>query len=152
MNVLVYGADTLPFGREKRDFALTIPNMKGKRAYLACPDYDQLQIYNWKYGHYEELQELEDAIYEHFPQLHRTRDALSYNGGIDVIKGTEGVSYSVDSVIGEDASFWWFNDQLVTDGVFDVKPFEIWISLEQPHEILILDYQTGEYTKDYPEN
>ena len=100
----------------------------------------------------EELEELENAIYDHFPQLHRTRDALSYNGGIDVVNGAEGVSYSVDSAIGEDASFWWFNDQLITDGEFDFKPFEIWISLEQPHKILILDYRTGEYTEAYPEN
>lgn len=150
VNVLVYGAESLPFRKDKREFTITIPNMKGKKAYLACPDYDQFQIYNWKYGHYDELDELEDEIYNHFPQLDRARDVLSYMGGVDTVNGKEGVSFWVDSVVGEDATFWWFNDQLVTDGDLEGKHFDVWISLEQPREILVYDYKTGEYKEELP--
>ena len=38
----VYGAETLPFQSEKKEFKITVPDMKGKTAYLACPDYDPL--------------------------------------------------------------------------------------------------------------
>ncbi len=52
-------------------------------------------------------------------------------------------------LIGEGASFWHFNDQLITDGEFEPADFEIWILLNAPHRILIYDYQTGEWGGDY---
>jgi len=38
---------------------------------------------------------------------------------------------------------------LTTDGEFVPADFEIWISLKEPHKILIYDYQTGEYVDDF---
>lgn len=148
VHVLVYAAETLPWLQGKKDFTVSIPDMKGKRAYLACPDYDRMEVYNWKNSHYEKLAELEDEIYNHFSELDRTKDALSYMGGAEVVNGIEGARYSVDSVIGEGASFWWFGDQLVTDGDLEAREFEIWISFDKPYQILVYDYQTGEYTED----
>ena len=43
VHVLVYGAETLPFRQKKTDFTISIPNMKGKTAYLASPEYDRLE-------------------------------------------------------------------------------------------------------------
>lgn len=149
VNVVVYAAETLPFQHDKNDFTISIPDMKAKKAYLACPEYDQFEIYNWKFGHYEELSELENDIYNCFPELDRTKDALSYCGGLTSVGGKEGIQYSVNSVIGENATFWWFNDKLCTDGDFDSKNYEIWISLEKPREIYLYDYLTGEYTQDH---
>lgn len=48
VNVFVYGAEKLPFQQDKKDFTITIPNMKGRNAFFACPDYDQLKVYDWK--------------------------------------------------------------------------------------------------------
>ena len=150
VNVFVYGAETLPFQSEKSEFNISVPNMKGKTAYLACPDFDQREIYNWKHYHNEKLIELEDEIYNRLTELDRTKDALSYNGGIEIVNGAEGIRYSVHSVIGENATFWTLNDQLFTDGDFESRDFDIWISLDKPYQILINDYQSaGEYTDDY---
>ncbi len=149
VNILIYTADTLPGQKEKRNFAVTIPDMKGKKAYLARPKYDRLQIYHWQSDHYEELAALEEEIYNHFPQLDRTKDALSCSAGIEVVDGMEGLLFCVDTIVGEDASFWWSADgKLVTDGDFEPREFDIWISLEEPRKILIFDYKTGEYTED----
>lgn len=149
VNVFVYGAETLPFQSEKKEFNISVPNMKGKTAYLACPDFDQREVYNWKHYHNEKLIELENEIYNHLTELDRTKDALSYNGGIETVNGVEGICYSVQSVIGENATFWTFNDQLITDGDFESRDFEIWISLDKPYQIFINDYRTEEYTDDY---
>lgn len=149
VNIFVYGAETLPFQSEKRAFHLSVPNMKGKTAYLACPDFDQREVYNWKHYHNEKMFELENEIYDRLTELDRTRDALSYNGGIETVNGTEGICYSVHSVIGENATFWTWNDQLITDGDFESREFDIWISLDKPYQIFIYDYQSGEYTDDY---
>ncbi|MCI8606494.1 MAG: hypothetical protein HFG72_06635, partial [Hungatella sp.] len=92
---------------------------------------------------------LENEIYDHLTELDRTKDALSYNGGIEIVNGAEGICYSVHSVIGENATFWTLNDQLFTDGDFESRDFEIWISLDKPYQILINDYQSEEYTDDY---
>ena len=149
VNVLVYGAETLPFQSEKREFKISVPDMKGKIAYLARPDYDQREIYNWKHSHNEKMMELEDEIYDQLPGLDRNKDALSYIGGIKSVNGVDGICYSVHSVIGENAIFWTFNDQLFTDGDFESRDFEIWISIDEPYQILLYDYNTGEYTDDY---
>ena len=84
-----------------------------------------------------------------FIELDRNKDALNYIGGIESVNGTEGVCFSVNSVIGENASYWTFNDQLITDGEFESRNFDIWISLDEPYQIFIYDYQTGKYTDDY---
>lgn len=148
VNILVYGAETLPFQSEKREFRISVPDMKGKTACFACPDYDRMEIFNWKHHHYELLSELENEIYEHYPELSREKDPLWYSGGTESVDGTEGICFSVDSIIGENATFWTFNDQLITDGEFESRDFEIWISLEKPRQILIYDYRTGKYTDD----
>ena len=148
VNILVYAAETLPFQAEKGEFNLTVPDMKGKTAYLACPEYDRRELYNWKHYHNEKMIELENEIYDRFPELDRNRDALSYTGGIETADGTEGIRFCVHSVIGENATFWTFNDQIITDGDLESRDFEIWISLEEPYQILLFDYQTGQYTDD----
>lgn len=149
VNILVYGAETLPFVPEKKEFTVTIPNMKGKTAYFACPDYDQMEVYNWKHSHYEKLEELKEEIYNSFPALDPTRDALSYFGGVESVNGAEGIHFSVDSVIGENAAFWQVGDQLVTDGDFLSRDFDIWISLDKPYQIYVYDYHTGAYTQEF---
>ena len=149
VNVIVYGAETLPFQQEMQEFKILVPDMKGKIAYLACPDYDRREIYNWKHYNNEKMMEMENEIYNQISGLDRNKDALSYIGGIESINGADGICYSVHSVIGESATFWTFNDQLITDGEFESRDFEIWISIDKPYRILIYDYQTGEYTDDY---
>lgn len=69
--------------------------------------------------------------------------------GITTVDGIEGISFNVDFIDGEGASYWWFNGMLTTDGDLASADFEIWISLEKPHKILIYDYQTGEYMDDF---
>ncbi len=149
VNVLVYGAETLPFQSSTEEFTVSIPDMKGKKAYFACPDYDREEIYNWEHYHNEKVADLENEIYSRFFELDRNKDALNYIGGIESVNGTEGVCFSVNSVIGENASYWTFNDQLITDGEFESRNFDIWISLDEPYQIFIYDYQTGKYTDDY---
>lgn len=149
VNILVYNAETLPFQKEKNKFTITVPDMKGKIAYLACPNYDQFEIYHWKYHHNDKLSELENEIYDFFPELDRDKDPLSYGSGITTVDGIEGISYCVDSIVGENATFYRINDQLVTDGDFEPRDFDIWISLEKPYQILIYDYKSGKYTDDY---
>lgn len=149
VNVIVYAVDTLPFWQDRTDFTVTIPDMKGKKACFARPEYDLFEVYNWKYGHYDELAQLEDEIYREFPELDRTKDALSYFSGITTVDGKEGIRFCVSSVVGEGATYWWFNDSLCTDGEFDDKDYDIWISLEEPRQIYVFDYTTGQYTEDH---
>ncbi|MDE6712926.1 MAG: zf-HC2 domain-containing protein, partial [Lachnospiraceae bacterium] len=59
VNIIVYAAEILPFQREQQTFTISIPDMAGKKAYFACPDYDRCEIYNWKHYHWELLAELE---------------------------------------------------------------------------------------------
>lgn len=153
INVIVYTVETLPFQKSKTDFTISISDMKGKCAYLACPDYDQAEIYDyWKYEqHYRVLAELENEIYNSLHGLDMSKDALNYleSVGIQFINKKECVGFSVFSIIGEDATFWRENNMLYTDGEFNPRNFEIWISLEEPREIYIYDYETGEYSNDY---
>lgn len=148
INIIAYGAETLPFQSDKNSFRISVPDMKGKTAYFAGPGYDRREVYNWKHYHYEKMIELENEIYDRLPGLDQTKDALNYTGGIETVNGTEGILFSVTSVIGENATFWTFNDQIITDGDFESRDFEVWISLESPYQILLLDYQTGAYTDD----
>ncbi|MDE6387918.1 MAG: zf-HC2 domain-containing protein [Lachnospiraceae bacterium] len=155
MNVLVYTAETVPFlsflpaGQEQREFEIIIPDAKGYIVYLACPEYDRREIYDWKTDHYEKLAEMEKEIYSRIPELNEEKDALSYVRGIESINGEEGICYSVTTMIGDDAYYWWFNDQMVMHGDFATLNLDIWISLEEPYHILIHDYRTGEYTEDF---
>lgn len=149
VNVIVYHAETIPFAKDKTDFSVVIPDIKGKKVYLACPEYDRREIYDWRTYHYEEVESLKNEIYSKVPELNEKTDALSCGQGITIIEGIEGISFYVNFIYGEDASYWWFNGMLTTDGEFVPADFEIWISLKEPHKILIYDYQTGEYIDDF---
>lgn len=149
VNVIVYYAETIPFAKDKTDFSVVIPNVKGKKVYLACPEYDRMEIYDWRTYHYEELENLKNEIYSKISELNEKTDALNCMQGITTVDGIEGISFNVDFIDGEGASYWWFNGMLTTDGDLASADFEIWISLEKPHKILIYDYQTGEYMDDF---
>lgn len=92
---------------------------------------------------------MKNEIYSKIPELNEKTDALSCEQGITTIEGIEGISFYVDFIYGEDASYWWFNGMLTTDGEFVPADFEIWISLKEPYKILIYDYQTGEFVDDF---
>ena len=149
VNVIVYHAETIPFAKDKTDFSVVIPDIKGKKVYLACPEYDRREIYDWRTYHYEEVESLKNEIYSKVSELNEKTDALSCGQGITIIEGIEGISFYVNFIYGEDASYCWFNGMLTTDGEFVPADFEIWISLKEPHKILIYDYQTGEYVDDF---
>ena len=149
VNVIVYCAETIPFARDKTDFSVIIPDVKGKTVYLACPEYDRREIYDWRTHHYEDVENLKKEIYSKIPELNEKTDALNCMQGVKTVEGMEGIRFNVDFIYGEDASYWWFNGMLTTDGEFIPADFEVWISLEGPHKILIHDYQTGEYTDDF---
>lgn len=149
VNVIVYYAETIPFTKHKTDFSIVIPNIKGKKVYLACPEYDRMEIYDWRTYHYEEVENLKNEIYGKIPELDEKTDALNCMQGITTVEGIEGISFSVDFIYGENASYWLFNGMLTTDGELEPADFEIWISLKKPHKILIYDYQTGEYIDDF---
>lgn len=149
VNVLIYGAETLPFQQNDKDFSITVPNIKGQKVYIARPDFDRREVYDWMYGHYEKMDELTDEIYNRFPELNRNRDAVTYFYGIESKNGTDGIRFCVNSAVGENATYWWYGDKLTTDGDFEPQPFEIWISLDEPYQIYIYDYQTGEYTERF---
>lgn len=149
VNVIVYYAETIPFAEDKTNFSVVIPDIKGKKVYLACPEYDRMEIYDWRTHHYEEVESLKSEIYSKIPELNEKTDALNCMQGITTVEGIEGISFDVDFIYGEGASYWWFNGMLTTDGEFVPADFEIWISLNEPHKILIYDYQTGQYTDDF---
>ena len=155
MNVLVYTTETVPFlsflpaGQEQREFEITIPDAKGYIVYLACPEYDRREVYDWKADHYEKLAKMEEEIYTHIPGLNEEQDALDYVRGIKTINGEEGICYGVTTMLGDDAYYWRFNDQLAMYGDFAVLDLDIWISIEEPYHILIYDYRSGEYTEDF---
>lgn len=150
-NVFVYAAETLPFlteRQEQREFSVTVPDAKGCVVYQAGPGYNRTQIYHWKHDHNEKLMELEAEIYSRVPGLDREKDALGYFSGIKTVDGQDGIAYDVTTMIGEDAYYWWFNDQLAMHGDFATLDLDIWISLKEPYRILIFDYKTGQYTDD----
>ena len=149
VNVIVYYAETLPFAKDRTDFSIVIPNVKGKKVYLACPEYDRMEIYDWRMHHYEKVESLKKEIYGKVPELDEKTDALNCMQGITAVDGIEGISFNVDFIYGKSASYWWFNGMLTTDGELAPADFEIWISLEEPHIILIYDYQKGKYIDDF---
>lgn len=139
INVIVYEVEPLPF-RQKQDFSITIPYAKGRKVNLACPDYDRIHLYSWKDMHYEQLNQLEKEIYQRMPELNREKDILCYNGGVYEADGTEWINYLVETVVGEGASFWTFNDTIITDGELESSDYTIWVTLEEPYRVLISDY------------
>lgn len=147
INIVVYIAETLPFYKGKQDFSITIPNMEDKKAYLACPQYDQLEIYNWSQDHFSQLYSLQEEIYSHVPELDRERDIMMYVG-IREKEGKKWVTYSIDHLFGEDIWHQYFNGQLILHGEIKLGDFEMWITWEEPHQILVHHYQKGEYTQD----
>ena len=135
VDVFVYAAETLPFGREKREFSITIPDMKGKNAYLVGSDYDTLKAYNWNSDHYELMYSLEEELYRRIPEWTREKVVLSPVQGITVLDGVEGIEYSAMFLLGEDAYWQRFGDQVITYGDIGEAYEYVWISLEEPHEI-----------------
>ena len=149
INVFIYGAETLPFQRYDKDFSITVPNVKGQKVYIACPDFDRQQVYDWMHRHYEKIDELTDEIYSRFPELDRNKDVVHYMYGIESVNGIDGILFWVDSVVGDNATYWWYGDKIVTDGELEPQNYEIWISLDEPYQIYVHDYQTGEYTERF---
>lgn len=146
INLLIYGVKPSLLN-QKNDFSITIPNAKGQKIYLACPDYDQKQIYSWKDENFEKLNLLKDEIFKNIPELNRDKHILSYSR-IETVDGVEGIIYDVDYIVGEKASFWRTNNQIVTDGELKSLDFEIWISTKSPYWILVHSYATGEWTEN----
>lgn len=150
-NVFVYAAETLPFlsdGQEQAEFSVTVPDAKGCVVYQAWQGYNRRLVYHWKHDHNEKLMELEAEIYSRVPGLDQEKDALGYFKGMETVEGKDGIAYDVTTMIGEDAYYWWFNDQLAMYGDFKTLDLDIWISLEEPYQILIYDYRTGQYTEN----
>ncbi len=148
MNVIVYSAQTLPFYQGKRDFFITIPEMEDYRVYLACPNYDQREIYNWSQDqeHFALLYSLEEKIYSQVSELEEEQDILMYSGIME-LDGKKGANYSVTHLFGEDIWHQYFNGQMILHGDVKEGDFYIWISLEEPYQIFVCSYQ-GDYTQD----
>lgn len=148
MNILVYETEKLPFLPVKNNFSVTIPNVKGQTVYLACPEYDRMQLFSWKNANYEKLDTLKNEIYRRIPQLDKECDILSYSAN-RTVDGVDGIFYSVDYLTGDNATYWRFDDQIITDGELVPAGFTVWISEEEPYQVKIYDYQTGELSEDY---
>ena len=149
INVFIYGAETLPFQQYDKDFSITVPNIKGQKVYIARPDFDRREVYDWMHGHYEKIDELTDEIYSRFPELDRNKDVVHYMYGIESVNGIDGILFWVDSVVGDNATYWWYGDKIVTEGELEPQNYEIWICLDEPYQIYVHDYQTGEYTERF---
>ncbi len=147
VNIVVYMAEKLPFYHGRSDFTVTIPNMEDASAYLACPKYDRQEIYNWSQDHFLELYALEEKIYDSVPELDRERDVMMFSG-IWEREGKKWATYSVDHLFGEDVWHQYFNGQLIMHGDIKLGDFKMWITWEEPYEILVYDCQTFEYKKD----
>lgn len=148
INVLVYETEALPFTSETHDFTLTIPDVKGMDVCLACPRYDRTNIYSWKNDHHELVQRMEEAIYQTLPSTDPDTTPLSCASGIALYGGQEGLTFHPEYVTGEGATWWTWNDMITTDGSLEPADFEIWVSLDAPHEVHFYDYRTGEWTDD----
>ena len=146
VHVMIYDVRPYP-GHEGTGFSVTVPDAKGKKVYLACPDYDRMELYNWKHDHYEQVDFLEEEIYRRVPGLDRKKDILNYSSGIWKVDGEEGILFDVEYLMGEDVTLWRFDDQLITDGDLEPAEYGVWISLKEPYRILFYDYETGEYTE-----
>lgn len=149
INVLVYERASLPFVSETHDFALTIPDAEGYDVCIACPNYDRTKIYSWRNDHYKQIDQMEEAIFCEFPSLNPEKDILSCRPGIHTANNMNWLVFSVDHLIGENASWWYWGDKLVTDGELEPAGYDIWVSLEQPYQIQI-EYWNETAQKDGP--
>lgn len=154
--VMVYGAETLPFLQGTKEFSVTIPDVKGKTVYLAGAEYNRYEVYNWEHDQYEILWELEQEIYRDYPEFDYTKGTktdkyiINYSGGTEIVDGREGIQYGVERIRSVDDEEVWvqrYGDQIVTNGEIEPLGFEIWISLEEPHQIRFLNYETGVYSE-----
>lgn len=145
VDVFVYAADTLPFGREEREFSITIPDMKGKNAYLVGSDYDTFKAYDWNNDHCELLYSLEEEIYRRIPEWTREKVILSPVQGVFQMDGAEWIEYSAAYLSGEDAYYQRIGDQMLVYGDISSACEHVRISLEEPHEIRLYDRDMGGY-------
>lgn len=146
VDLFVYAAETLPFGNEKREFSVTIPDMKGKTLYVIGSDYDHHKVYDWQNEHSELMLNLEKEIYRRVGSDWNTQKVmLCPDSVIHTVDGVEGIMYSVSFLIGEDAYYQRIGDTNITYGEVETADYEVWISLEEPHQIRIYDKETGRY-------
>ncbi len=145
----VYEAETLPFYQGKRNFSITIPEMEDYTVYLESPRSIQREVYQWRwdYDHATLLFSLEEEIYASVPELDKERDVLSYFE-IKEVEGKKGALYSVDHLFGEEVWHQYYFNKLVMHGDIKTGDFDLWISLEEPYQILVVDRKNGEYTQD----
>jgi len=148
VDLFVYAAETLPFEKEQQDFSITIPDMKGKVLYIVGSNYDNLRIYDWNNDHIGLLSELEEEIYMRVnPGWDREKVLLSPVQGLQIVDGVEGIEYGVTFLSGDEPGYWKLGYMIVTHGDIAEAGYQIWISLEEPHQILIHDFSTGEYQR-----
>ncbi|MDE7271898.1 MAG: zf-HC2 domain-containing protein [Lachnospiraceae bacterium] len=146
VDLFVYAAETLPFEKDKEDFSITIPNMKGKVVYIVGSDYDQFQIYDWQNNHIELMFELKEEIYERVDSSWSAEKVwLCPVRGIHMVDGMEGILYSASLLVGDDAWYWDLGYTTITHGEMEDVDFDIWISLEKPHLIRLYDHGTWTY-------
>lgn len=151
IDVSVYAAKPLPFQKEKRNFSVTIPNVKGRTVSLVGANYEQSEVYSWRKNHFEQLNAMEEEIYSRFPsEWKRDNTRLSCSDGIETVDGMDGVLFYVDFLVGdEDASYQEIGDTVLSYGDLEPANFMVWVSLDAPHKILIRNQSTGEYTADF---
>lgn len=148
VDLFVYAAETLPFEKEQQDFSITIPDMKGKVLYIIGSDYDNFRIYDWNNDHIGLLSALEEEIYTRVnPDWDREKVLLSPVQGMQIVDGVEGIEYGVTFLSGDEPRYWKLGYTIVTHGELEEAAYHIWISLEEPHQILVHDFSTGEYRR-----
>ena len=148
VDLFVYAAETLPFEKEQQDFSITIPDMKGKVLYIVGSDYDNFRIYDWNNDHIGLLSELEEEIYTRVnPGCDREKVLISPVQGLQIVDGVEGIEYGVTFLSGDEPGYWKLGYMIVMHGDIAEAGYHIWISLEEPHQILIYDFSTGEYQR-----
>ena len=148
INVLVYETEALPFTAETHDFTITIPDIKGRDVCLACPNYDRTRIYSWRDDHYELIEQMEEAIRREIDTFDPERNILYCYPYIYDKDGRKWPTFHADRVTGENASWWYWGDRIVTDGDLEPTGYEIWVSLSEPRQILFYDYRNGEWIGD----
>lgn len=148
INILVYEAEALPFTSETHDFTITVPGIKGRDVCLACPNYDRSRIYSWRDDHYELIEQMEEAIRREIGTFDPERNLLTCYPRIYDKDGRKWLTFHVDCVTGENASWWHWGDKIVTDGDLEPTGYEIWVSLSEPRRILFYDYRNGEWIDD----
>ena len=92
--------------------------------------------------------ELEDEIYTRVnPSWDREKVLLSPVQGLRIVDGVEGIEYGVTFLSGDEPGYWKLGYMIVMHGDIAEAGYHIWISLEEPHQILIYDFSTGEYQR-----